>query len=116
MGILEIILIGYGVNLLFSFINFIIMFLYVIISGLINPKTFNIVTKLHNKFNTIREIKKQLKAQNKSTLTQESFIFFIPYSSVLVTLITLYNIFTNNFYIYAYERTQVIQNKLLDRL
>ena len=86
MSILDIILMGYIVNIIgYFFVVIISMIIGVVYSQ--DTEFYIEMTKLEAKLQTLKDLKIELRKKGISPLTQSSFIFLLPFSGLLSSVL-----------------------------
>jgi hypothetical protein len=115
MGILEIILIGYLCNALsIALITFLLSVLSIF--NMFNPVYMSKFLELNEETQKSKIYKLKLRKMNKSTLTTDSFIFILPYATVLQTGIIIIKSLKYGLLEAMFFEIKKVNNELEDRI
>lgn len=116
MGFIEIIIIGIMVNFAALFCMLLINLLYILVLNKFDVDIMKNILYLEHLNNKVLELKRECKSKNISTLTQESFIIYIPFSGIFLILFTLYHVFKGDLSQYLSHKIEyyieIFENKL----
>ncbi len=115
MSTVEIIVLGYLVNLFAVVFVFIGTFIIVFFQQS-SPSFIMEYMKVDREIDSLKNLRDELKKQGKSWLIQEDLVFLVPFSGFLTVLKWLYGVATQGLLTYLNTRIDTIRRKLHQKL